>query len=311
MWLLCWYTAEERAAEASTSFRAAELRSLAVLCGVDPSKLHVATIRSTPHSPACFEVDPGQDGVVDATTAPRWVTEVMTGRSVDPTLVPVYFDTDLPTAARIARRSVLMRALLEIWGTGVGLARCVAATRTAGGGGCPSCCREEIVMQSFRMSIAGIGCHLNRDQQREAIDALLPVSGMRGTVRMKGAECVLWYIADRWEAQALAHRRRQGKIACINAINGGASVGAGRQGDTGSGSAPTSHSASDVEAGEELAGPQETKDFVVFGLEVSCGSRHLMEKLALSDRKYLGPTTMAPSTGANLHAGFHYTAQCE
>ncbi len=284
MWLLCWYTAEEKAAEASTSFRAAELRSLAVLCGVDPQRLHFAALSRFSGSSAGFEVLPGRDGVVDAATAPGWVAQAMDGRSVDPTMVPVYFDTDLATAVRIAQRSVLMRALLEVWGAGVGLARCVEATRNASGGRNPSSCKA-VATQSFRVSVAGIGCHLNRDQQREAIDSLLPVCGMRGPVRMKGAECVLWYIADRWEAQTLAHRRRQGKVACIDATSDVA--GAKRSG--------CSEATVDDE-GQVVS--REVNDFVLFGRQVSCGSRHLLEQLALTDRRYLGPTTMAPSTGA-------------
>jgi hypothetical protein len=265
MWLLCWYTAEERAAEASISFRAAELRSLAVLCGVDPARLHIALGSSSQE-----DEQPG----TAAAAAPGWVAEVMGGRSVDPNMVPVYFDTDLHTAVRIARRSVLLRALLEVWGTGVDLARCVEATQAAGGGGVPSSCAE-VSPQSFRVSIAGIGCHLTREQQREAIDALLPVSGMRGPVRMKGAECVLWYIADRWEAQALAHRRRQGKVACIHAASSSSSSGGAGVPDAAAG-------------GEEPGVKGGVDGFVVFGREVSCGSRDLIERLALSERRYLG-----------------------
>jgi hypothetical protein len=293
MWLLCWYPAEESAAEASTSFRAAELRSLAVLYGIDPARLHFATLRSS-GSVRTLDVEPGREGTVDAATAPSWVAEVLEGRTVDPIMLPVYFDTDIATAVKIAQRSVLIRALLEVWGTGVGLERCVEATRQARGEG-PPACSKEVATQSFRVSVAGIGCHLSLQQQREAIDALLPVSGMRGPVRMKGAECVLWYIADRWEAHALAHRRRQGKVACIDAIHGGVVAGATGQGDSAGGSASDSVSGSGAD--EERAVARSMDDFVLFGRELSCGSRHLLDRLALSERWYLGPTTMAPSTG--------------
>lgn len=286
MWLLCWYTAEDRATEAS--FRAAELHSLAAMCGVDPSRIHIATLGSSCGAGLEAEAVQFQPPIADVATVPSWVMETLEGRSVDPTMVPVYFDTDLPTAVRIAQRSVLLRALLEVWGSGLGLARCVDSTRHASGDGTPSCCKE-VATQSFRVSVAGIGCHLTRDQQREAIDALLPVSGMRGPVRMKGAECVLWYVADRWEAQALAHRRRQGKVACVESSNAGVMAGVSDSASSGG--------LSDSAGAATKDQVRVVNDFVIFGREVASGSRHLLDRLALSERRYLGPTTMAPSTG--------------
>ena len=283
-WLLCWYTAEERSGGdpvSSVSFRAVELRSLAVRCGVDPARI---TMARPAECASLAEVGAGH------AAAPGWVREAMAGRSGDPTLVPVHFDTDLTTAGRIAQHSVLLKALLEVWGTGLGLSRCVQATAAASAarGGTPSD-SAEVATQSFRLCIQGIGCKISRDQQRAAIDALLPVCGMTGEVKMTGAECVLWYIADRWEAQTLAHRRRLGKAAAVAVAQPGGSTAAG----AGAG------------AEQPQQQPAPADDFVVFAREVSSGSRDLLEKMALSERRYLGPTTMAPATAlvtANLAA---------
>ena len=265
MWLLCWYSADGDGASSSWACRAAELRSLAAHAGVDPTRVHIASPQ------AQGEVGPSAEA---APAPPSWVALLAAGRSAEPALLPVHFDTDLASAVRIVGRSVLMHCCLEVWGAGGGMGDCAEATRQLREA---QPLPEAVAAQSFRVRTAGIGCHLSKDEQRAAIEQLVPLSGMSGPVRMKGAECVLWYIADRWEALQQAHRQRLARAAA----DGGAEAPQGQDATAAAGAA------------------------AVFGRQLSLGCRELLPRLALSKRLYLGPTTMAPDKAllsANLAA---------
>jgi hypothetical protein len=135
MWLLCWYADEPH----SRAFRAAELRALAACCldgrpaverdGVDgllrvggDGAAAAATTAAATTAAAVAEAAP---------PAPPWA-RALAPNSV---LMPVWFQGGLEAASAVARRSVLMRALLEVWGSGETLERCVAATVAATNGG--------------------------------------------------------------------------------------------------------------------------------------------------------------------------------
>jgi len=202
--------------------------------------------------------------------APQWVR--LAAAAAESVLLPVRFPS-LEVAVLIARRSILLRAILDVWGAGPELESCIAAVRaTATSGG-----SRALQSESFRICISAIGCRIPRPEQQAAIAQLVPASGMHGEVRLDGPSATLHYIEDRGKALAYAHRHHLHSAAA--AINPPIAPAQTSQFTT-----------FDNVSGSESSGPQQTcQAYVVFGLEVAASSRNaLLKRFVLSDRRYLG-----------------------
>ena len=168
----------------------------------------------------------------------------------------------------------------------------------------------EVATQSYRVCASGIGCSPSRRAERGACATLLPLCGLRGRVRMQGADCVLHYIHDRRAYGSDLARARPRCAPPAEAV----ATRTGSEGSEGSDAHGDAHNECDKDArahdvhGDGHGGGGGGGDgdgMLVFGRELSRGSRKLLDRLALPQRRYLGATTMPPESAllaANLAA---------
>lgn len=110
-------------------------------------------------------------------------------------------------AAAICARSVLVKALLEVWGEGATLDECVAATlsfpgapqacagRTLSESPCPEGRRSAYLAAdtTFKVVVDGFGCHHSMGRQQEVLDAFIGVPFL-GRVDLKAPQHEFWVI---------------------------------------------------------------------------------------------------------------------